>query len=407
MQVLVISSVWVEPNSSAAGSRMLQLLQLFKAQQWDICYVSTAAPSVHSIDLATIGIATKQVALNASSFDDFIKELQPNLVLFDRFMVEEQFGWRVATYCPNAIRILDSEDLHSLRRARQDAFKKGIAFETEQLLTDTALREIASIYRCDLTLIISEYEMKLLTQHFQVPDYLLYYLPFLLDKLDTVFPIYTTRTGFVTIGNFLHPPNWDAVRYLKTEIWSLIRKELPEATLSIYGAYPSDKVFQLHDESSGFLVKGRVPDAMEVLQQAKILLAPIRFGAGLKGKLIDGIQAGTPSVTTPIGAEGIAGTLPWAGTIVTEPTPIAFAKAAIALYKDVQQWEHAQQAGRTIVNTRFQKQEFAARLINRIKKIQSNLVQHRQRNFTGTMLQHHTMQSTKYMSRWIEEKNKG
>jgi hypothetical protein len=66
----------------------------------------------------------REIALNSSSFDVFVKQLQPSIVLFDRFMIEEQFGWRVAENCPNAVRILDTEDLHCLRLARQKAYKE-------------------------------------------------------------------------------------------------------------------------------------------------------------------------------------------------------------------------------------------------------------------------------------------
>ncbi len=70
------------------------------------------------------GVRKKSIELNSSSFDDFAVELNPDVVLFDRFMIEEQFGWRIIENCPKAIRILDTEDLHCLRTARQKAFKE-------------------------------------------------------------------------------------------------------------------------------------------------------------------------------------------------------------------------------------------------------------------------------------------
>ena len=107
---------------------------------------------------------------------------------------------------------------------------------------------------------------------------------------------------------------------------------MPESNLLIYGAYPSQKVLQLHKPAEGFIVKGRAADAEEVIKSAKVVLAPLRFGAGLKGKLIEAMQCGTPSITTSIGAESMHGNLPWNGFIVDGVTD--FANAAVCLYLD-------------------------------------------------------------------------
>lgn len=99
MKVLVIGYVWPEPNSSAAGSRMMQLLETFKDQQWQVDFASPAQPTEHQVDLGLIGINSHAIRLNCQSFDQFIKELSPEIVVFDRFMMEEQFGWRVEKKC--------------------------------------------------------------------------------------------------------------------------------------------------------------------------------------------------------------------------------------------------------------------------------------------------------------------
>ena len=206
----------------------------------------------------------------------------------------------------------------------------------------------------------------------------------------------------MSIGNFLHTPNWDATLQLK-HIWPLIRKELPKAELHVYGAYPSEKVQQLHNEKEGFIIKGRAKDAFEVIQNAKVLLAPLRFGAGLKGKFIDTMQCGTPSVTTAIGAEAMSGDLPWSGAITDVDS--AFAKAAIKLYTEKQSWETAQEHGVNIINTHFQKSTYAQPLIAQLQNLIKTLSAHRLQNFTGQMLLHHSMKSTMFMSKWIEAKN--
>ncbi len=407
-KLLIIGYVWPEPNSSAAGSRMLQLIELFLSYNYTITFASPCAKSDKAFNLETIGVKQVAIELNNVSFDVFVKTLDPQIVLFDRFMMEEQFGWRVAEQCPNAIKILDTEDLHGLRKGRQVALKAGESFNLNHLYNDTSKREIASIYRCDLSLIISEAEMDLLKTDFKVPESLLLYVPFLLNLLSTSkiekLPNFQERQHFITIGNFLHEPNFNAVLFLKETIWPLIRKQLPKAELHVYGAYVSQKVTNLHNETQGFLIKGFAEDVSKVMEKAKVCLAPIRFGAGLKGKLVDAMTSGTPCVVTSVGAEGMFGSLKPNGFVVDNP--IDFSNKSVKLYLDETLWFEKQQNGIEVLNKRFQKASFQNNILERIEGISMQLETHRLENFTGQMLQHQYLQSTKYLSKWIEEKNK-
>lgn len=406
--LLIIGFVWPEPKSSAAGSRMMQLIEAFQSINYTIMFASACAKTNNAFDLETIGVSQKSIVLNSATFDDFIKELNPSIVLFDRFMTEEQFGWRVAEYCPNALRIIDTEDLHCLRKGRQQAFKDHEPFDESYLFNDTAKREIASIYRSDLSLIISEAEMEILKNDFKVDTSLLLYLPFMLDEVSETkiknLPSFNERRHFITIGNFLHEPNYNAVLYLKEAIWPLIRKQLPKADLKIYGAYASQKVNQLHNEKDGFLIEGFAGDVNSVMQQARVCLAPIQFGAGLKGKLVDAMLNGTPCVMSSIAAEGMFGNLQVNGLV--EDKPELFAKKAIQLYQDENLWSKKQNNGFEVINKRFNKVYFQAEFLKQIEIANQQLIKKRLNNFTGQMLKHHTLQSTKFMSKWIAEKHK-
>jgi len=423
--LLIIGYVWPEPKSSAAGSRMMELIELFLTDQWKIVFASAATLSEHRADLTALGVQEQSVLLNDSSFNVFIEALKPDAVLFDRFFTEEQFGWRVEQTYPQALRILDTEDLHSLRHVRHQLLKraqKQTNNEVERQSVDPVLvgdaelyaammdddmaqREIAAIYRCDLTLIISQYEISMLTHYFSVPVQLLHYTPFLSMHVPDLrsLPDFLQRQHFISIGNFRHEPNWDAVLYLKHAIWPLIRAKIPQAELHIYGAYPPPKATQLHNAKQGFLVKGWADDAMHVMQNARVCLAPLRFGAGLKGKLMDAMRAGTSSVTTSIGAEAMHGNFPWGGAV--ENSTQAFADAAVVLYESNIIWNKAQQQGVDILQQYFMRDDHAALLITRIHALQTNLVQERQQNFVGAMLRYHLHKSTQYMSQWIEAKN--
>lgn len=407
--ILIIGAVWVEPNSSAAGSRMVQLIELFLKKNYNVVFASASQKNENALNLSTLQIEEVSIELNNTSFDLFVKGLEPSIVMFDRFMTEEQFGWRVAENCPNALRILDTEDLHFLRKVRYQQIKKGEDFTNEALLkSDDTKREIASILRCDLSLIISTYEMDLLKSVFKVDEKLLYYLPFLFDKIDEnkskKWKTFEERKHFVFIGNFFHKPNVDAVITLKKEIWPTIRKAIPKAEMHIYGAYINQQIQQLQNKKEGFIIKGFAENSKEVVENAKIVLAPLRFGAGIKGKLTEAMICGTPSVTTTIGAEGMHKNLSWNGYINDDFNE--FSKVAIELYSTKSLWISSQKKGITIINQIYDKEKLETPFINKVEEIQQNLDEHRTQNFLGSLLQHQTLQASKFMSKWIEAKNK-
>jgi len=382
---------------------MIQLVDLFLSKGYDVTFASAASKSDFSYDFSGKKVIEQEIKLNDESFNFFLKELMPDVIMFDRFMVEEQYGWRVQQECPDAIKILDTEDLHFLRSARQISAKKNDVLD---LYNDTAKREIASILRCDISLIISETEVKILWEKFKIDPSLIYYLPFLENKITSAtiqnWIPFEERADFIFIGNFLHEPNWNTVQVLKTKVWPSLRKKLPNAKMNIFGSYASQKVLQLENKKENFFIRGRARDAREEMSKSRILLAPIQFGAGVKGKFIDAMQVGTPSTTTSIGAEAMKGNLNWNGII--EDNLDAFIDKAVELYQDKTKWLNAQQNGVQIINERYTNQQIADDFMSQIENL--DLSKHRQNNFIGQILNHHTTQSTKYMSLWIEEKNR-
>ena len=407
--VLIIGKVWPESKSSAAGSRMLQLINIFTVHGYETHFASAAMKNENSDDLKGEIVEAHEIRLNDSSFDLFVKKLNPSVVMFDRFMTEEQYGWRVAEQCPDAIRVLDSEDLHSLRYTRQKKFKEGVPFQPDSMYREEITkRELASIFRSDLTLIISTFEMDLLKEYFHLTDDSLQYLPFLYDPIRDQFsaalPDFEDRKGFVMIGNYLHEPNRDAIEWLKKSIWPLIRAKLPESELKVYGSYISQRGFELYSMKEGFHVCGRAEDLERVISQSRVMLAPLRFGAGLKGKLFDAMVYGTPTVTTTIGAEGISEVSNWCGEISDDAE--LFAEAAVDLYLNKTAWKDAQKRGINIINNRFLMRDHVPSFIEKMNFLIENTEAHRKKMFIGSMLMHHSMAGSKFMSKWIEEKNK-
>ncbi len=420
-KLLIIGYVWPEPNSSAAGTRIVELISAFKQAHWSVDFACAAMQSVHQIELKELGANSHDITLNCSSFNEWIKTISPDIVIFDRYLTEEQFAWRVQEVCPQALRVIDTEDFHSLRAARECLHKAQQkkppspasagpvtvdkqALYTAMCSTDTVLREVAAIFRSDLSLMISDVEIELLRNFFKVPETLLYHLPFMVTAPLTANPSFEKREHFLVIGNFRHPPNWDAVLWLKKSIWPKIREKLPKAELHIYGAYPPKKATELHKPKEGFLIKGWADDALAVMRDSRVCLAPLRFGAGIKGKLIDAMQTATPSVTTDIGAEAMHGDLPWPGLI--ENNPEAFAQAAVELYSSEAKWQRASDKAKPLLNERYHAERLSAALVVKLTDCLELREARRAENFIGAMLNHHAHKSTEFMSRWIEIKNR-
>ncbi|NDV89985.1 glycosyltransferase [Alteromonas sp. 345S023] len=410
LHIVVIGYVWPEPNSSAAGQNMLSIIKRFVNKNHKVTFVTAATDSVHKADLDNLGVSCESIELNSNSFDHRIAALAPDIVIFDRYMSEEQFAWRVKENCPNALRVLNTEDLHSLRQARHEAVKRTGDAADADLSSLLAQREVAAILRSDITLILSKAEMRLLTDFYRVPKQQLYYLPLDVGEVLANTPSFHQRQDIVTIGNFRHAPNWDAVLQLKQTIWPKIRQALPHVNLRIYGAYPPKKATQLHNPKQGFFVEGWAEEATTVISNAKILIAPVRFGAGIKGKLLDAMRCATPSLTTWIGAEGLGELIAeenaqnlWGGAICA--TPEEFAHHAKHLYTNEEAWTQAASQGMQIFSA-YQKETNSGHVINTLEQLVTTRDAHRQGLFLQSLLWHQTLNASKYMSQWIEAKNK-
>jgi hypothetical protein len=254
---------------------------------------------------------------------------------------------------------------------------------------------------------------------------------------------FASREGFTTIGTFYHPPNVDAVRWLAAEVWPKIRESLPDATMRVYGAYPTEAVKQLHRPKEGFLVLGFAESVAAAMDESRVLLAPLRFGAGIKGKIVDAWMHGLPVVTTPIGAEGMRPgedalwsdcsarrikdeEEDWGGRWRSLDAA-SFARDAVALHEDADAWERARARGSGLIDELFAGEKNLAAVRDATEALfveaeaefenvreggetesfSTTLEARRARDYVGGALWHHTLRSTEYFSRWIEMKETG
>ncbi len=313
--MLFFCLVWPEPGSSAAGVRIDRLVCVFNEMGWSVHISSLAEPS----DYSTVYEYAQHYKLdpNSPQTPKSIQAINPDIVIFDRFMMEEQFGWQVAEVCPSAIRILDTEDLHGLREARRlslqylthDRLWNQEFMVSESCLSNPiSLRELASMYRVHLNLMVSRVEMDLARKYYRLDSDSLYFLPLLSNNwVETNHDSgsVVSRNHFMFIGNYKHAPNRDAVHHLCRDLWPSIREKIPNQELHLYGAYADADIQKLNNVSLGIYVKGRADDVTNVMKGYLLQLAPLRFGAGIKGKILEAILSELPTITTPIGREGL------------------------------------------------------------------------------------------------------
>ena len=377
----------------------------FLERGYDITFACAAAPGQYEFPLETLRIKKARIRLNDSSFDGFLSAAGFDVVLFDRFLTEEQFGWRVRDQLPRCMMILDTEDLHSLRHSREKALKEGREWTAGHWVEDPLFfREVASILRCDLSLLVSRSELHLLTAQLPLLSGKLLYMPFQLESPAAGLADFEDRTGFVFVGNGKHRPNTDAIAHLKKVIWPGISARLPEAELNIYGAYLPESILRHHAPGERFLVRGWAPGLDQVFSMARLQLAPLRFGAGIKGKILNALQHGVPTLTTPVGAEGICDGCDQAGVVAR--TDREFVDLACKLYRDKAAWVLGLQALETASQPHFN--NTVTGLTDRIEdrgSWQSSV--HPEARMLQRMLGSLAFDRLRYLSKWIEEKERG
>lgn len=399
-KLLVIAQQWPEPDTNAAGLRMEQLLYFFK-KRYEVhlaCAIEKTCFS-HSIK----GVQEHAIVLNDSSFQDFVKKLNPCIVVYDRFIIEEQFGWRFRESCPSALQILNTEDLHFLRKARRAVYLNGGTI-TDYLRNNYVMRELGAIYRCDLSLIISKFEHDFLMTEFNMSDKLLHYLPLCIPSQKFSETFHKQRKDFMYIGNFNHPPNKDGFVFLMERIWPDIYEQLPHTQLHIYGAYMSDHLKSKYSKVPGVVIHGYIENVHAVMQQHQLLLAPVTYGAGLKGKVLTAMANGLPMVLSEVAAEGIFNLNE---DFVTEiSSPLTFVQKAVRIYKDKNVQNQIAQIGFETLANSFDFTNHFALFENRLKSKRTQLTADRLDNIVGSILSHDQHKAVKYFSLWIEEKNK-
>jgi glycosyltransferase involved in cell wall biosynthesis len=411
---LLFSTVWPEPDSSAAGVRQLQWVRYFKRAGYEVILSSPSKLRSES----DFGVQCIPLEMNRSSVSEVLVKLNPQVVMFDRFILEEQFGHLVYQHCPNALVLLETQDLHFVRRARAgfiDSFLTLDSLPPYFYHTDTALRETAAIERVDYSYLVSAFEEKLLAEEFSLGLDKVQWVPFSYEVpiFESAYQnLFNERKNFCWIGNFRHAPNVDGLRWFLKSVWPNIRKAIPDTSLNLYGAYPSAEVMGWSNAATGVISHGPAKQLKDVFLKARVNLAPLRFGAGVKGKILEGFRFGVPCVTTKVGSEGLLPNPESASYPTREYSfpglqandPDLFAKACIELYQNEALWTEKRLAMLRLLEDVYDETTLYPGVMNQIESLREQKRSGKLPSWNSKILRHELMNSHKYFSKWIEEK---
>jgi len=267
-------------------------------------------------------------------------------------VAEERFGHVYDFIDPEIVRIFDTVDVHFIRelRSRQANASWGAIQRIEiSRLPESAYVEIASMLRCDAVLLVSEAEQQILTRDVQLSAEK-FHIVSTIHEVDSAIRPFAAREGFSFIGYGGHPPNVESIEYIVAAIWPGIRRQLPQAQLNVYGYKLPPKVLALDNPAAGVFVRGFVEDHRAAIAASRVMLAPLRYGAGVKGKICEALAVGTPVVTTPMGAEDIDGE---GHALAVETDAQRFIDRAVEIHRNEDIWSRASRNGLSLVKRRF------------------------------------------------------
>lgn len=266
-------------------------------------------------------------------------------VLISRLATAEQWMDLVRHECRHARVLFNTVDLHFVREARQAEVEKDALLAVQAERTRTA--EMRAMHRADATLAISAAETDLLRR--EAPEIRCFHLPLIMaidGRIDTPFE---QRRDMFFIGGYKHRPNVDAVVHFVRQVWPAIAARLPDARFHIVGSDPPPEVQAL--AGGRVSVSGFVPDAAPFFNECRLSLAPLRYGAGLKGKVGRSFGYGCPVVASSLAVEGMA-LAEDEGALVADDDA-AFVDATVRAYADPALWRRLSAGGSSYFETHF------------------------------------------------------
>lgn len=345
--ILVIDALTPDPTRDAGSVQVINIMKLLRSMGWRVTFMADnrqAAPD----EIALLGRHGVEVLCKpqSPSLSRWLKREGASLdaAMLCRYYVADTNLPLFRRLVPNAKVLFDTEDLHFVREERT-ARHLGSAALSRQAAASRR-RELNLVRRADATLVVSPVEQKLLLE--AVPGAKVLLLPNM-HEVPGSRRSFSERSGLVFVGGCGHPPNEDAIRWLIDEIWPLLHERRPELVLHLVG----DISERLRREFTrdGVVIHGRVPDLEPWMQGSRVALAPLRIGAGVKGKVNTAMSHGLPVVATSVAAEGMG--LQHGVNALLADEPSRFADEVIKLNDDQALWERLSATSAEHVRSHF------------------------------------------------------
>jgi glycosyltransferase involved in cell wall biosynthesis len=270
--------------------------------------------------------------------DHFFTTLKPylHLTILSRVHNGGVFMESIRRACPSAKVIFNTVDLHHLREERTARLTND--HKALDLAAKTKARELALVRLADATIVVSYEEHWLLSS--LLPDSTVFTVPLARAVARNVND-FDERKNIAFVGGYFHAPNVDGLRHFLDDIWPLVLKRIPEAEFIAMGASMPEELAKRRDK--GLVVRGYVEDLASELSTIRVMVAPLRVGAGAKGKVASALAHGVPCVVSPIAAEGM--NVHDRQTVLLAHSPSEFAERIEELYRDADLWRSISQAG--------------------------------------------------------------
>jgi glycosyltransferase involved in cell wall biosynthesis len=299
---------------------------------------------------------------SAVDYRRLLKHENVKAAIVSRPSMGEVWLHRIRRANPKAGIVFDMVDTHFLRFQRE----YDISGETSALAEAKRYRKIETklAQQSDIVWSASGEDKQVMKR--EVPGKRIDVVPTIHELRDSGAP-FEDRKGLLFIGNLAHRPNDDAVLFFMRKVYPLLRESLPNVPLDIIGDNPSAAIAAFNSEE--VRIRGFVPDVEPCLRNARVFIAPLRFGAGIKGKVGEAMAHGVPVVTTSIGAEGFG--LTHAFDVMIADDPKSFAAAIARLYLEKELWERVAQNSRLRIEGHFTPEVVAETINNSIKAVSS------------------------------------
>ncbi|MCC6932940.1 MAG: glycosyltransferase [Deltaproteobacteria bacterium] len=346
-QILLIDTTTPTPDKDAGSDIVIQFIKIFQKLGFHVVIApqNLAYVDRYTKDLQQMGVECVYRPFAVSIEDYLSKEGERfDIVMLYRASCANRFLETVRQCAPRAKIIYNTVDLHFLRMEREaDVFGDMLVKVKARKMKEI---EFGLMRKVEDTILLSEREQEMLKK--DLPDVRTTFIP-IVKEIPGLLAPFEQRRDVVFLGGFGHPPNIDAVKYLVNDIWPLVKPHLPEVKLVIVGSNMVPEIEEL--AGNDVIIRGYVANLDDVFREYRIMVAPLRYGAGMKGKVVTALSYAVPSVITSIAAEGMGLVHENQALIADEPQD--FADQIIRLYVDEKLWDQLSTNGLLYARSKF------------------------------------------------------